>query len=376
LPAKADIVVLGGGVIGSAIAYNLARTGYDTLLIEKREIASGASGGNLGQISLFDRWEDWHLPLALESLEMYKFFARDFRIDYQETGGIIALTSGEQVDFAEKLIKSFAASGIKPRILEGKEINTVEPFLDSGSVYGVVYCPREGRVDPLAMTLMFLELGQRYGLKVLTFTEVKGFKFTGLTIKRVLTDKGEIDTNLVINAAGAWAGEIAKLAGVTIPLKYHHGTAMVSQPVPRVIFGPVVGGGFLTREILQTSSLRIGLAAVQTGHGSVIIGQATEEKELNNKEVSLTGWQKTAQKFIRYFPMLKNLEIIRVWTAVTPYSPDGFPVCGFSSKVPNLFTVAGFKGAFTTAPALGAKVTELIQGRTSWPIKQFSPDRS
>lgn len=373
---RADVVVIGGGVIGSAIAYNLAKAGYDTVLLEKREVASGASGGNLGQTSLFDRWEDWHITLALESLDMYKFFAQEFAIDYQETGGIIALSTGEQEDFAKEVINKFSTFEIEPQILKGKEIKKIEPNLDPSSVCGVVYCPREGRLDPFAVTLMFVELGRRYGLKTYTFTEVKSFKFEGSLIKGVITNKGEIKTNLVINAAGSWAGEIAKLAGVTIPLRYHHGTAMVSQPVPRVIFGPVVGGGFLTRDILQTSSLRIGLAAVQTGHGSVIIGQATEEKELNSKEVTLTGFKKTAQKIIRHFPKLSNLEIVRVWTAVTPYTSDGLPVCGFSLRVPNLFTVAGFKGAFTTAPAIGARVADFIQGRNQRPIKLFSPDRA
>jgi glycine/D-amino acid oxidase-like deaminating enzyme len=155
-------------------------------------------------------------------------------------------------------------------------------------------------------------------------------------------------------------------------LKYHHGTAMVSQPVPRVIFGPVVGGGFLTGAMLKTTTLRIGLSAVQSARGSVIIGQGTEEKELDSKDVPLKTFHKTAKNFSRYFPKLMNLEIVRVWTAVTPYTNDGLPICGFSSKVPNLFTAAGFKGAFTTAPAIGVKVVEYIRGRSNWPIEMFS----
>lgn len=372
---KADVVVIGGGVIGSAIAYNLAKAGYITVLLEKNELASAASGGNLGQISLFDRWEDWHISLALESLDMYRFLAHEFSIDYQETGGIIALATEEQEEIANEVIEQISFSGIKPQILRGKEVNKVEPYLDSDSVRGIVHCPREGRLDPFAVTLMFIELGKKYGLKVYNCTEVVGFKFNGSVIKGVLTSKGEINTDLTINAAGSWAGVIAKMAGVSIPLKYHHGTAMVSQPVPRVIYGPVVGGGFLTREMLQTTTLRIGLSAVQTGHGSIIIGQATEEKELNKKDVTIEGFQGTASKFIRHFPKLSNLEIIRVWTAVTPYTQDGLPVCGFSSKVPNLLTVAGFKGAFTTAPAIGAKVADIVKGKSKWSTDLFSPDR-
>lgn len=139
---RADVVVIGGGVIGSAIAYNLAKAGYDTVLVEKQEQASGASGGNLGQISLFDRAEEWHICLALESLEIYKVLAQDFAIDYQETGGIITLTTAEQEKVAEETIGKLLNYGLKPQILKGKEINKFEPYLDPNSVSSIVYCPR------------------------------------------------------------------------------------------------------------------------------------------------------------------------------------------------------------------------------------------
>ena len=110
MPEKADVVAIGGGVIGAAIAYNLARAGVDTVLLERGELASGASGGNLGQISLFDRSEDWHIALALESLDMYKILAKSFQIDYQETGGIVVLVTPEQEALASLWVRCTAFS--------------------------------------------------------------------------------------------------------------------------------------------------------------------------------------------------------------------------------------------------------------------------
>lgn len=372
---RADVVVIGGGIMGAAIGYNLAAAGLDTVLLERKEPAAGASGGNLGQISLLDRGEAWHLSLARESLEIYRKLSAQKHIDYQETGGSVVLATSEQEEAAERAIKNLAAGGLEAVILKGKAMQEIEPCFDFTTALGMAYCCREGRLDPLATTLAFVELGIKAGLEVRTFTAVKGFRFAGSKIAKVITSRGEISTRYVLNAAGAWAAEVAGMAGVTIPIRYHRGTAMVSQPVPRAINGPVVGGGFLCPEAGGHGQRRIGLAAVQAGNGSVIIGQATEESSLHDKAVTLAGLSLTAQKFIKHFPALNNLEIIRAWAAVTTYTEDGLPVCGFSSKVTNFFTAAGFKGAFTTAPAIGVRVAETLQGKGRWNIEGFSPDR-
>ncbi|MCI8477700.1 MAG: FAD-binding oxidoreductase, partial [Oscillospiraceae bacterium] len=105
------------------------------------------------------------------------------------------------------------------------------------------------------------------------------------------------------------------------------------------------------------------------------IAQATEDAPVDSREVTLPGLCLVAKRFLRYFPTLEDLEIVRAWACVTPFTPDGLPVFGFSRAVPNFFTVAGFKGAFTTAPAVALHLAEAIHHGRVWDA-HFSPDRT
>lgn len=373
---KQRTLVIGGGILGAAAAYYLSLAGHTVTLLEKGGLASGASGANLGQISLVDREEPWHIRAALESLEIFSALNVQADLEYEQTGGVIMLEDETQYAASQKAAGLMEGYGVETRYLSGADIARVEPALDHTQVHALLYCPLEGKINPLNATLAYLDMARERGAVLCPDTPVTGFETVNGRITRVHTPRGIYETDLVINAAGAWANSVAGLLGLSLPVDYHRATAFVSQPVGPVIRGPVVGGGmFLQRESMHMKR-HIGTGCIQTAHGSIIIAQATEDAPVDSREITLPGLCLVAKRFLRFFPSLSDLEIVRAWACVTPFAPDGLPVFGFSGAVPNFFTAAGFKGAFSTAPAIARHLVEAVDTGEVWENGSFSPDRT
>ena len=372
---KERIVIIGGGILGVTAAYYLAGAGYPVTIVEKGGFASGASGANGGQISLIDREEPWHMAAALESLEIYQHMTREADLEYLQTGGMVVLEDEEQYAAAQPAVRTISDLGVEIQCLSGPEINEREPLLDANYLKGALYCPGEGKINPFKTTLAFLNLARARGAQVRLHTPVTGFTCSGGCITAVQTPQGEIPADIVINAAASWANNVAGLLGLSVPVDFHRASAFISQPVAPCIRGPVVGGGMFLKRSSMHMKRHIGSGCNQMACGSIYIAQATEDAPVDSREVTLPGLCLVAQIFLKCFPTLRDLEIIRAWACVTPFTPDKLPVFGWSRQVPNFFTVAGFKGAFTTAPAVGRRVLEAIQNGTIWEDGAFSPDR-
>lgn len=370
------VVVIGGGILGITAAYHLAGAGYQVTVLEKGEIAGAASGGNLGQLSVLDRDESWHAGAVLESLDVYESLSKTVDVEYAATGGCVVLENQEHVDAAQAALRKVRPLGIDAEILWGKQANRHEPYLDADAVQGIVFCPQEGKINPLLAMNAYTGMARARGVEIHEHTPVTGFALAGGLVQEVLTPGGAYAADVVVNAAGSWAGHVAALAEVTVPIRFHRGTACVSQPVGPVLTGPVVGGGMFLTGRGDMPPLHIGLGAIQTNSGSVIVAQATEEMPVDDKEVSLRGFCGVAQKFLRVFPELAGLQIVRVWAAVTPYTDDQLPMFGFSARVQNFFTCAGFKGAFSIAPAVGRRVVGAVRDGLVWEGGAFSPERT
>lgn len=349
------IVVIGSGVLGATVSYYLSlRTDSFITIVEQHDLASGASGANLGQLSILDRTQNWHMPLALESLKLYEEMQSEVDIEYEQSGGGVVLLHDDQIEKVPGFLKQLNALGVQAELLQGDRINEQEPNLRTDFIKGFLYCPSEGKLNPLKVTLAYLDKAREQGAQVMTRTRVTGFKKNGSRIARVETTRGELEADFVINTAGGWAKQVGALADVVVPLNYHRGSAMVTQSIAPLIRGPVVGGGFLfPGAAAEPPACHIGLALIQSKDGTVLLAQATEPSEPDSRDVSLEGISGMTANAIRYFPDLAGLEAVRTWACVTPYTDDGKPCYGLDRYVLNFFTVAGFKGAFSTAPAVG-----------------------
>jgi len=373
-----DAIVIGAGVIGCASAYNLARAGYSVLIIERGEPACGASGGNLGQISLSDRTEPWHMKLAKSTIDCFKNdLSKDYDIELQISGGTVVLADEAQMAAAYEAVEDLAKHGIAAKVYLKEEIHTIEPNLNTEDLLGILHCPSEGKFNPFQVTLALLDRAQQFGAEIVNHTNVTGFTMEGDKITAVQTDKGEYTAKWIVNCTGPRAGFVSELAGVTLDaLRWHKGTAFVTQPVEPMINGHLSGGGFLMKGHTGVMpQRRIAFCTLQSAHGSILIGQATEECESDDKEMNPPAMTLMARRFLSMFPCMEDLQVVRAWAAVTTYTKDGMPIFGFSKKCSNMLHAAGFKGAFTTCYGVGELVKEALEGRIDPDYAACDPDR-
>ncbi len=369
-----DYLIIGAGILGTSLSAELAGRNKSVLILDQHGVAGGASGGNLGQISLMDRFEDWHLDLALESSEYYAELGKRHPIGYRQHGGSILLMNDTQIARAEEVKRLQNLRGLSMEILSPQEARSLEPNLKKNGLAAMAYCKQEGCLDPLALTFYMSDLAVARGATIQTGERVLSLSMSGREIGRVVSDKGTYRAKIIINCAGGWSSNVAAMVGEELPIRSHKGTAFVTQPMPPMLRTTLVGGGFLMEDTGEGApDYRVGTAICQHENGSIIIGQATEAANVDERSLGRRGLSETAKNILSYFPVLEGADIIRAWALSTSYSADGKPVLGYSPKADNLFTVAGFKGAFTTAPAVARRAAAmLLSGETF--VHEIEPD--
>jgi sarcosine oxidase subunit beta len=375
-PNKADIVVIGGGVVGCSIAYHLAKAGASPVLLEKNEIASAASGGNSGQISITDREPGTQLDWSLHSLDLYREYEQrcEFVTDVEETGGLTVMKSQDEIDKTMHLVHSHKAAGIEIQMLHGREVLEKEPLINPDSVCGAIWCAREGRLNPMSITYGFADRAAQMGATIHTGTTVTGFETARGQISAVKTNKGTISVGTVIMATAAWTAQLCSRLLLEYPIGYNRASALICQPIPQCIRGPVVPGSFLAGEHIADSW--VGIAVTQHKNGSILLGQSNRSMQDYNTGIAYDEPVRIAATFARYFPSLPYLQAIRMWSSVTPFMPDEMPLFGYSGVYRNLFMAAGLKGAFTTAPAAGESAAQIITtGKSIIDCAKYSPAR-
>lgn len=384
----AEVVVIGGGIIGCSIAYYLAKKGVRVVVIEKRDgLCFGASGANQGgsPVSLF---ESPVLELALESLKLYRNLSKEisYDIEYQNTGHLLCSVNEEQYPDMEKHAQNLRKSGVNVRLIEGKEMRALEPDLGADVIIGIDE-QESGLVNPFKVTHGFAYAARKLGTEFFLATEVKKIEVNKGNITSVVTDRGKINTNLVVNAAGAWSPEIGEMLGLTIPVKPRRGQVIVTEPIRlNERWRYISDADYLTiafhAEAVKKSKdprMKLGVAGsyAQENTGNWAIGSSRDFAGYNN-QITMPTVKYLAKRVIKFMPKLKDVNCIRMFAGLRPFCyVDGLPIL---SKVdnPSGFAIAtGHAGeGVTLAPITGKLISELLtENRTSVPIDVFAFSR-
>jgi sarcosine oxidase subunit beta len=242
---RADVVVVGGGIIGCGIAAELASRGTSVVLLERSEIGAGASGRNHG---LMFRPEDPVLePLARVSSAMYAALAGetalDLSLDPAPRGLVIVVCEDSDWPAADREAQAAAAAGSAVQRLDEAALREAEPALSPGRPGGFLI--DDGfRVDPAALTLAYAEQARAAGAQVWTNTEVKQILVNGGLVQGVATDAGLVTAPTVVNAAGPWAPKLARTAGAAVPIGGVRGWLLLTHPRPGLMRHLVVTAGW------------------------------------------------------------------------------------------------------------------------------------
>ena len=383
---SADVVIIGGGVIGTSIAYYLSKQGIKAILLEKDDLASGSSGACDIDIILQSKNPGIHLQLAMESAKMYKNLTDelDFNIEYKTCGGIILIENEDQFKIMKDFVKRQKAIGLQVKLLDLKEASEIQPGL-SPHLIGSTYSPQDAHVNPMRLCQAFAKAAKELGTEVYLNTGVLDIRLEKGKVKSVITSKGEIRTKTVINAAGVYAPMIGEMVGLSLPIKPRRGQIIVTEPVPKLVMADVLCAKYIVAKYnpkLPEGSdnpetrLGVGLSLSQTHDGQILIG-ATREFVGYNKNTTHEALRAILRNATRLVPALKSIHAIRSFAGLRPYTPDGLPLLGQVEGIQGFIMAAGHEGdGIALSPVTGRIISELIvDGKTFMDISCLSPAR-
>ncbi|UCD82097.1 MAG: FAD-binding oxidoreductase, partial [Desulfobacterales bacterium] len=274
LPDNADVVVIGGGVIGASIAYHLARRKVKVVLLEKGDAASGSSGACGGTIFLQTKSPGTHLELALESSRRFAHLEQELGagFEYQRHGGMIVIEREEELRTLERFVEKQNTIGLDVSLLDQKQARDLEPSL-SEKILGATFSPMDAQVNPMFLTFAFIKAAQDLGAKIVAHTRVTGFRRTSNNIKSVKTDKGDIHTGTVVNAGGVDAAEIGALLNLAIPITPRRGQLVVTEAIGPTISRCMLSAQYIAAKFDPALAQKGGGVSIEpTASGNFILG--------------------------------------------------------------------------------------------------------
>jgi|Deesub1362A_J573_1020465.scaffolds.fasta_scaffold02178_5 sarcosine oxidase subunit beta len=351
----AEVVIIGGGITGVATAFNLAKRGCrDVVLLEKGYLASGSTGRCGAGVR-----QQWGLEMncllakgACEQFEnLNEILEYDGDIEFHQGGYLLLATTEKEVEQFKKNIKLQNSLGINSKLLSVEEAREIVPYLNTEGILACAFHQKDGHANPFYTTQAYADAAKRLGVEINTYTTVTDIKVERGRVVGVVTDKGEISTNKVLNAAGGWAGQIAEMAGVSLPIYPERHEALVTEPIERLI-DPMV------------MSFSFNIYCQQTPHGSFVMGYGDpNEKPGVNLKSSWHFIQTMAKKVTAILPIMENVRVVRQWAGLYTMTPDAAPILGSVPEVEGFYVAVGFSGhGFMLGPMTGILMAEHILG--------------
>ena len=373
----AEIVVIGGGVVGVCLAYELARAGRDVLVVERDDINLQASGANAGslhvQLLSFDFGKKAEagggpaaatLPLGPWAVDLWREIAAECGGDFEirATGGLMVAETEAGMDFLRAKVALERGYGIDAELLGRRELLDLAPAL-SEALIGAEYVAQEGKINPLTATFEVFGAARRAGARYLRSTSVTALESLG-NGWAIITSRGRIRAGTIVNAAGPWARQIGAMAGVDVPVHSAPLQMITTERAPALV-------GQLVAHADRHLSLK------QLATGGILIGGAwpahySDAQRLNTTTIdSIEGNLWVAQRVV---PQIAGLHVLRSWAGMN-VNIDGAPILGEAPGRPGFYNCVTSNG-YTLAPAVARLTTELITtGRTSRDVRPYCIER-
>ncbi len=362
LPTTAEVVVIGGGIVGAAVAFHLARAGItDVVVVERDGLAGAASGKPIGGLraQFSDRL---NALLALRSLELYAELGAD--MDHRRVGYLFLLREAEHVARFEAGVALQNDVGIPSVMLDAAEARARCPAIDPEAFVAAAFCPIDGHARPLDAAWAYADDARRRGARFVTGCAVTGIDVRGGEIAAVRTTQGTVRTSTVVCAAGAWSREIGAMAGVELDV----------TPVRRQI-------ALTARTPVSTPDLPFTIDFSSTfyfhGAGDGLLLGMSDPTEVPGLDASYAPpWEAALREAAgRCAPGLADVAITEGWAGLYENTPDASALIGEARDVGRFLYATGFSGhGFCQAPATGEIVADLVLGRE--PFVDVAPLRA
>ncbi|MBN2540463.1 MAG: FAD-binding oxidoreductase [Bacilli bacterium] len=350
---KASIVIIGAGISGLSTAYNLAKNGMkDIVVIDKQYLNSGSTGRCGAGVR--QQWgTKLNCILAKRSIEFFSTAKEELGyekdIEFKQEGYLILSTSKEEDQIFAKNVKLQNSLGIPSRQLSVDEALEIVPHLNPKSFTSATFCKTDGHVNPFLMSEAYYLAAKRLGVKFYFFEEVKEIVVNDKQIQKVITDKQEIMTDKVLDAAGGYAKEVGLLAGIDIPVYSENHEILVTEPA-KPMQGPMV------------MSFSKNIYCQQVPHGSFLMGRGNPDAP-HSHDIS-SSWKfldEMAKTVNHILPEVAKLRVIRTWGGSYNLSPDHQPIISDTEELPGFYIACGYSGhGFMFAPITGLLLSQMI----------------
>ncbi len=374
----ADVVVIGGGIVGASCAYFLTQEGLKVALVERAHIASGTSGAGEGNIPVSDKQPGPELALALLGRQLWQELAETLSddIEFDAKGGILVAESAEDWQVLVKHTQFLRAGGVMASLLTREELREMEPHL-AHDVAGAAYFPQDAQANPPLVCNVLVKHAQQRGLLLLDHTEVTALeRDSHNAIKGVQTSQGTIITPCVVNAAGPWSPQIAELVDVALPVTPRKGHLIVTEPLPPLARHLVVEAKYLAAVTEHREGLQVASVVEGVKGGRMLLGSSRQFVGFD-ATIEEGVVQAILQRAQRYFPLLASLQNFHARMGFRPCSPDHLPILGEVSAVPGFYVNTGHEGAgFCLGPISGKVLSQFILRQScAMDMTAFSPAR-
>ena len=359
MKVTADVIIVGGGVVGCAAAYYLAKKGVkDVIVLEASEsIGHGGSSRNGGGVRQSGR-DVRELPYAIYAVQnMWPTLSEELGMDveYYQKGNLRLGKTEAHLKKLNALAANANKAGVTVHMVDGKEVKELCPYL-SDEIIGASWCPTDGHANPLLTTLAYYRRALDMGVRFFTKAEVKELKKVKGKLRKVVLASGEVfEAETVIVAAGYESRYIARTVGVDVPMTRYFEEALVTEMQPHM-FDIMLG------------TADADFYGHQAKHGSFVFGSESGLEEAidmapSNLQTSALTLSAGCRAIMGYIPLLKDAKIVRTWGGWLDMCYDGVPVIDEIEEVPGLILACGFTGhGFGTAPSVGLMLAQMALG--------------
>jgi len=352
-----DVLIIGGGVIGCSIAYHLTQRGCrNVVVVERNTLGSGSTAKAAGGIRQQFSCES-NVRMAMYSVDFFEHFHERLALppdaagmNFQQIGYLFLLTTKEDLTAFEHHAVFQQRLGLPVEVLSPEQVGSHWPWLSVSDVVGATYCPTDGYGSPHEVTQAFATQARRLGAYFVEGTEVCAIRRKGRRIVTVETNRATFSPGVIVVCAGAWSGELGRLAGVDIPVRPLRRMCFTTEP-----FDAIPHDAPMTIEMPSTFHVR------PEGSGFMLGTSDPHEPYSFNTAVNWEWLNTVVEDAVKRVPLFEQARIHHGWAGLYEISPDHNAILGPISEVENLLVATGFSGhGFMQSPATGMVISEFI----------------
>ncbi|MBT0771526.1 FAD-binding oxidoreductase [Kineosporia sp. J2-2] len=349
---RGRVIVIGAGIVGSAIARSLASEGHQVVVLDRGPTAGGTSSGGEGNLLVSDKGPGSELRLMQRSLQLWSEIGDQLKtelpqgfpgLELEHKGGLVVATTTTGAQALRRFAEQQRGAGVQAHEVDGQQVRELEPDVTRDHTAAVHY-PQDAQVQPVVATESLLASARLRGVLVRQGVEVLGPVLAGGRLAGVRTTAGDFAGDAVVLAAGPWSGQLSRVLGAPLPVRPRRGTVLVTTRMPQRIRHKVYDADYVGAVGSGAADLQVSSVVESTAAGTVLIGSSRERKGFDDR-IEARVVAAMAAKALLLFPFLADVPVMRAYGGFRPFVPDHLPVIGPDPRLNGLWHATGHEGA-------------------------------